>query len=83
MQWKQEQRLAYSLDYGRTWTKYSHNPVLATNHLRHIRDPKLFWYKDRWIMALANAPKFQVSSHNSSLDRSLQISSFSIYRGFF
>lgn len=47
------QCLAYSLDRGRTWTKYAGNPVLP-----HIagenRDPKVVWYAPsrRWIVAL-------------------------------
>ena len=47
------QCLAYSLDRGRTWTKYAQNPVLA-----HVagenRDPKVVWHAPtrRWIMAL-------------------------------
>ena len=55
------QSMAYSLDAGRTWTKYPGNPVVP-----HIagqnRDPKVFWYEDkknpnnpysaRWLMAL-------------------------------
>ena len=47
------QSLAYSNDRGRTWIKYSGNPVL-----KHIvgsnRDPKVFWHEAtrRWIMAL-------------------------------
>jgi fructan beta-fructosidase len=47
------QCLAYSLNRGRTWTKYDGNPVL-----KHIvaenRDPKMVWHAPtrRWIMAL-------------------------------
>ena len=47
------QCLAYSLDRGRTWTRYAQNPVLP-----HVagenRDPRLVWYAParRWIMAL-------------------------------
>lgn len=54
----QSQSLAYSLDRGRTWTKYAGNPVLPpTNQMRDFRDPKVFWYgtpeEGHWIMALA------------------------------
>lgn len=47
------QALAYSLDDGKTFTKYEGNPTLP-----HIiggnRDPKIFWYEptQRWIVAL-------------------------------
>ncbi len=47
------QCLAFSLDRGRTWTKYDRNPVLP-----HIagenRDPKVVWHaaSRRWVMAL-------------------------------
>lgn len=47
------QCIAYSVDRGRTWTKYAGNPVLA-----HVagenRDPKVIWHAPsrRWIMAL-------------------------------
>lgn len=54
----QSQSLAYSLDKGRTWTKYAGNPVLPpTNGMRDFRDPKVFWYgtpeKGHWVMCLA------------------------------
>jgi fructan beta-fructosidase len=51
--YRQEQHIAYSLDRGRTWTKYSGNPVLDI-HKKDFRDPKVFWYeKDKkWVMAV-------------------------------
>ena len=39
----QAQALAYSTDDGRTWTKYSGNPVLDIGS-GEFRDPKVFWY---------------------------------------
>ena len=47
------QCLAYSNDKGRTWTKYSGNPVLK--HIRgENRDPRIFWHAPthEWKMAL-------------------------------
>jgi len=54
----QSQSLAYSNDLGRTWTKYSANPVLlAPKDITDFRDPKVFWYGEQdaghWVMALA------------------------------
>lgn len=54
----QAQSLAYSLDNGRSWSKYSRNPVLLPPPPIHdFRDPKLFWYGDEatghWVMCLA------------------------------
>lgn len=42
--------ISYSLDHGRTWTKYRHNPVLVHPE----RDPKVFWHEPtrRWVMVL-------------------------------
>lgn len=53
----QVQCVAYSLDRGRTWTKYSGNPVVnsasrwSTND---TRDPKVFWHtpSSQWVMVL-------------------------------
>jgi fructan beta-fructosidase len=51
----QTQGLAYSLDKGRTWTKYKNNPVLKNPGIRDFRDPKVTWYEKgkKWIMTLA------------------------------
>jgi sucrose-6-phosphate hydrolase SacC (GH32 family) len=42
--------ISYSLDHGRTWTKYAKNPVLRHGE----RDPKVFWHEPtrRWVMVL-------------------------------
>ena len=46
----QSQCISYSLDKGRTWTKYEKNPVL----FHRFRDPKVFWYEPdkKWVMIL-------------------------------
>ncbi|MEL6559120.1 MAG: glycoside hydrolase family 32 protein [Bacteroidota bacterium] len=51
----QYQGIAYSLDKGRTWTKYDQNPVLPNQGVKDFRDPKVFWYEPgkKWVMTLA------------------------------
>ncbi len=51
----QSQGIARSIDKGRTWTKYSGNPVLPNPGKRDFRDPKVFWHKEtgKWVMILA------------------------------
>ncbi len=51
----QSQGIAWSIDKGRTWTKYSGNPVLPNPGKRDFRDPKVFWHEEtgKWIMILA------------------------------
>lgn len=53
----QMQCLAYSLDKGRTFTKYANNPVLPNGGISDFRDPKVFWHNasNQWIMALATS----------------------------
>ncbi len=55
----QNQSLAYSNDGGKTWTKYSGNPVLRSPGIRDFRDPKVMWHEatKKWIMALAVVDK--------------------------
>lgn len=54
---KQTQCIAYSLDNGRTFTKYEGNPVIDSKHKWNsvdTRDPKVFWYEpsNHWVMVL-------------------------------
>jgi fructan beta-fructosidase len=50
----QSQSLAYSTDRGRTWVKFSGNPVIVPpENVRDFRDPKVFWNLDHWVMCLA------------------------------
>lgn len=53
----QYQGMAYSVDKGRTWKKYEHNPVIKNNGSKDFRDPKVFWYEKtkNWMMVLAVA----------------------------
>jgi fructan beta-fructosidase len=54
---KQVQCIAYSIDNGATFTRYTGNPVLDSNRevgSNDTRDPKVFWYEPgkRWVMVL-------------------------------
>ena len=51
----QTQSIAYSLDNGKTWIKYSKNPVLKNPGITDFRDPKVMWYsqENKWVMTLA------------------------------
>ena len=54
--WKNKvQCMAYSIDRGRTWTKYKNNPILA----HPDRDPKVFWYEpeSKWVMIIYGPPR--------------------------
>ena len=49
------QSIAYSLDQGKTWTKYEGNPILPNPGIWDFRDPKVMWHDEsaQWIMTLA------------------------------
>ena len=61
------QNIAYSNDNGRTWIKYSGNPVIDL-HLAGFRDPKVFWHEKtkKWVMVTALADQHKVRFFNSS-----------------
>lgn len=60
----QNQSLAYSLDEGKTWTKYAGNPVLKNPGIKDFRDPKVSWYEGskKWIMTLATSDRISFYS---------------------
>lgn len=54
---RQVQCMAYSLDKGRTWTKYNKNPLIDSKdkwNSRDTRDPRVFWYAPgkHWVLVL-------------------------------
>jgi fructan beta-fructosidase len=60
----QSQGIAYSLDKGRTWTKYEGNPVLPNQGIRDFRDPKVSQItksdgSKSWVMTLAAQDRVQ------------------------
>lgn len=63
----QDQRIAYSTDDGRTWTKYDGNPVLDIG-LKDFRDPKVFWHAptQKWVMAVVLPDAFKVQLYGST-----------------
>ncbi len=59
---RESQGIAYSLDKGRTWTKYAQNPVLKNKGDVDFRDPKVFWHEatQHWIMPLAVGEQLEI-----------------------
>ncbi len=51
----QSQAIAYSLDEGKTFTKYEGNPVIENPEIRDFRDPKITRDEvhDQWVMVLS------------------------------
>ena len=62
----QDQRIAYSLDNGRSWTKYKGNPVIDEG-LKDFRDPKVFWHQasQQWVMLVALPTRHKVRFYGS------------------
>jgi fructan beta-fructosidase len=63
----QRQSIAYSTDKGRTFTKYSGNPVLPNPGISDFRDPKVSWndVSKQWVMILATKQTVSFyGSHN-------------------
>ncbi len=60
----ESQGIAYSIDQGKTWTKYKHNPVLYNSGEQDFRDPKVFWNPgiQRWNMVLAAGDRIKIFS---------------------
>jgi fructan beta-fructosidase len=60
----ESQGIAYSIDEGKTWTKYSGNPVLNNSGEQDFRDPKVFWNPEinKWNMVLAVGDRIKLFS---------------------
>jgi len=63
---RQTQNIAYSRDDGRTWTRYSGNPVLDL-HRRDFRDPSVSWDEKagHWLMAVSLPSQHKIRFYSS------------------
>ena len=59
----QTQSMAYSIDNGMTFKKYSDNPILTSN-LPDFRDPKVLWNDEasHWVLVLAAGQQMNIYS---------------------
>jgi levanase/fructan beta-fructosidase len=60
----QTQCIATSTDNGRTFKKFEGNPVLDLG-MEHFRDPKVFRFQNRWVMAAVKAHEHLVCFYSS------------------
>lgn len=63
----QSQAIAYSLDEGQTFTKYTNNPVIENPGIKDFRDPKIVWdsIHNKWVMVLAAGQKIMFYSSSN------------------
>jgi fructan beta-fructosidase len=76
---KQQQSMAYSLDRGRTFTKYEGNPVIPAQRRfgsGHERDPKVFWYEpgNHWVLVMHDALNYSIYNSKNLKDWEYQSS---------
>jgi fructan beta-fructosidase len=57
--------ICYSLDHGRTWKHYEHNPIMTYPE----RDPKVFWYApgNHWVMMLYGDSQYHIFTSTNLL----------------
>ncbi|KAI0906079.1 glycosyl hydrolase [Ustulina deusta] len=55
----QTQNIAYSRDGGYTFEYYDGNPVIDSTSPQ-FRDPKVLWYEDHWVVAVAYSQEFVI-----------------------
>jgi fructan beta-fructosidase len=75
---RQNQNIAYSVDDGRTWTRYAGNPVIDL-HMADFRDPSVAWdeKEGRWLMAVSLPLEHKVRFYASAnLKEWTQLSDF-------
>ncbi|WP_321347830.1 glycoside hydrolase family 32 protein [uncultured Draconibacterium sp.] len=58
----ESQAIAYSLDKGRSWTKYEGNPVIPNDGNRDFRDPNVIWNEEiqQWNLVLSAHDHVQI-----------------------
>lgn len=63
----QTQGLAYSIDAGETWLKYTGNPIIGNVDTKDFRDPKVFWNTktNLWnlVLVAGNHAQFYTSTN--------------------
>src|SRR5579864_9373239 len=64
---RQVQDIAYSVDDGRTWTRYEKNPVLDL-HMEDFLDPSVFWEErtSQWVMAVSLPKEHKIRLYGSA-----------------
>ncbi|KAG6027795.1 hypothetical protein E4U19_001797 [Claviceps sp. Clav32 group G5] len=60
----QQQAMAYSHDGGYHFTPYECNPIIPSSS-KEFRDPKVIWYEDHWVMAIAYSDDFAIGIYTS------------------
>ena len=78
----ENQSIAYSLDGGSTWTKYTGNPVIRNPGVDDFRDPKVFWYaaEHKWVLVLAAQDRVQFYA-SKDLKNWERLSEFGLHAG--
>ncbi len=71
----QQQSMAYSLDNGKTFTRYEGNPVIPSS-LKDFRDPKVFWHEEsgKWVMCLAKGWNYGIEFWGEMQQRAVGMS---------
>ena len=66
----QTQSMAVSKDGGRTFEKFSGNPVMTTSDIPDFRDPKVFWNEEAkvWNLILAAGQEMRIYSSKNMTD---------------
>lgn len=70
---RQTQSIAYSIDNGKSFIKYSGNPVV-TSEIRDFRDPKVIWHEptQKWVMIIAASQEMQFFTSSDLKDWKLE-----------
>ncbi len=76
------QSIAFSVDKGRTWTKYENNPILSNPGIDDFRDPKVIWDEsfNQWVMVLSAHDRIKFYTSNNLINWSY-VSDFGPHQG--